>query len=198
MNETDIKKLLLSDVKEDKKTRNMGMGALADSSTVFVRQFRWIFQSENLSEYISKKVDFNREGKQIYLELYEIYNLQGKENVEALDWADFIRSNPGKYGATFATFDGCGNKLYTEIFHGLKIVSQDSNFDYASSETAIQKLALVYNRSERVYGEHEAQIPVFNSEPKKKVSWTIKVADETGTTSELEIKIKNRPNVDIE
>lgn len=135
------------------KTNNMGVGSLANPKTIFVRTFRWTFASEGLSEQFVKQVNFHFKQKTIDLQAYEVF-LGGDNKVDLLMWLD---NDPKE--AVFTTYDGCGTMLYRYHFKGLKLVKDDCEFDYSSSEVATHMITLTYETMEREFLRESDVLP---------------------------------------
>lgn len=129
------------------KTQPMGMGELGESTTIFSRKFRWTLGGKYLPKDFMKKVSFDYFNKKITFEYYDIKT--PKSSFAGLNWAWIF--NAGEDGEKlrdevlrFITFDGCGNPLYAITFSGLIMDSHTSDFEYASSDEATQKIAIRY------------------------------------------------------
>lgn len=149
----DLKENLLEDCsntvwKDNKPTpsRSMGIGPLGSPTTTFVRKFRWTMGSSTLPEHFFKNVKFDYIKKQINFEYYNIATPE--DGLHAMKWVENL--NPQEI-LTFTTFDGCGNKIYEEIFHGLSVVEHSNDFNYESSDASFEKISVLYSFYERNY-----------------------------------------------
>lgn len=135
--------------------RNMGLGPLGSTTTIFVRKFRWTLESQHLVEYFVNKASFNFTKKRIRMQCYEVI-FGDVEDVQLQAW---LESDLKDEVLTFTTYDGCGNALYQYQFHGLKVVSDTSSFDYSDSGISCRNVILSYAGRNRKFMANQKQEP---------------------------------------
>ena len=136
---------------------------------VFARKFRWILEAEGLPEFLAKSTEINhtKNGGHINVVLYEAFGC--KEAEETRQWIDswYKETKPYPWREfKIHAYDGCGQRLYTESFHGLQLNSENYDYDYGNSDCAVRKLSFSYRRRSR----HEANQEPLEKRPKGEVT----------------------------
>lgn len=125
-------------------SQNMSLGKLGEPNLIFVRQFRFILQSEHLSESFNHSVKIDWLNKKITFWTYEVV-LEGKIPIH--EWVTEMQQ--GKYPEeilTLRTFDGLGNEIYQRSFHNLKISAGESNFNYEKSDVVLCEVNISFEK----------------------------------------------------
>ena len=174
---------------------------------IFVRKFRWTLEAEDFTGHFVKKAHVDYRHKTITVHLYQIHD--GKK-VECFEWIDTIPpahalwhgENPdeqlsqGKH-LTLTTYDGCGNALYSVDFYNVKLSGEETDFDYAVSDEAVEIVYLSFERHERkVHQKKDRQTKKCQTkEPTNEWFLTVQGNNEL---SSIPVKLSKRPNITIE
>ena len=170
-----------------KNNKNMGLGELGDPTTVFVRKFRWTLKGTRISEHFFKRVEFDFKHQQLVIACMEVV-ASDSTDIEIQKW---LESNLETEVLTFTTYDGCGVPLYEFKISGLKVLADNCDFDYATSDVSERKALLQYNKLERTFlAKGDPRLP-----KKKHYTWTAQAA---GDLRSVDVKVTNRPTLDIE
>lgn len=125
--------------------QSMGMGKLGDPTLVFVRKFRWTLEGKDLDEGFVKSIKFDFKEKTLSFKAMEIAESGKDINIHA-----WLENDLSKEKLIFTTYDGCGTPLYTQTFSYFELLSDTSDFDYASSEESYRNIVLKYKNCDRV------------------------------------------------
>lgn len=155
---------------------NMGIGKLGDESTIFVKQYRWLFRSNTLSASFIKKVKFNFTDQTIDFEAFEVVC---DKQINIHDW---LNSDLSKEILYFTTYDGCGIPLYTYELSKIVIISDKTCFDYSISDAVIRNLTVKYGKLKRIFHINS------DEEPFERTKWIMNI-----NGKEAKIKLANRP-----
>ena len=133
------------DQPEPKVRENMGIGpvGVGDPNVVFVRKFRWTLSCPSSSEYWMQSVAFDWLTKRIKCSAFEVWLPPGV--VPIIDWLENFAKHKKK-PVVFTTWDGCGQELYSYEFEGLRLESNESSFDYSSSDVSTRTFTLSYDK----------------------------------------------------
>lgn len=122
---------------------NMGMGKLGNIHIDISRMFRWTMENDKLPPDFFRKVSINYKAKRIDFEYYDV--VDSVEGMHALLWALGLEEEPNDK-LKFTTYNGCGCKLYSCEFSNLRLLDHESQFDYAISDPACQKISVGYGK----------------------------------------------------
>lgn len=122
---------------------NMGIGELGEPGLVFIRQFRFLIDSQHLSSAFNHSVHIDWSNKMIRLTVYEVF----KDGVIPVhQWADAMEK--GEYpneSFNLMTLDGCGNEIYKKRFTGLTIRNRSNEFSYEKSDVSFHTMLISYD-----------------------------------------------------
>jgi hypothetical protein len=127
---------------EEKQGRPMGIGKLGSSDIIFARKFRFLLEGTTLPCSFVKSVKFDYIERLISFEYLNVSDTADKKNFHALKWAFSDLKNET---FTFKTLDGCGYLINEVKFKGIEVIEHTSDYDYASSDVASQKILVRYN-----------------------------------------------------
>ena len=178
--------------RENIKPKLMGIGKLGDPSVIFVRQFRWTLESDSLEPDWNKSIDIDYQNKLIKFEAYEVF-VDG--TVPILAWCDHMMEKHRNVECLFlSTFDGCGELLYQCNFFNVKIVSQNSSFNYESSKESVQQITVSYESMKRKYPKNGELKSLATS------TWNMHIEDINSNVlcKPTVIKLDKRPELQIE
>lgn len=130
----------------DEKPSNieMGLGDLGKNSVVFVREFRFLLESElypKLSSWITS-VSESRLKRELVISGYEAIDDEGHIHVH--NWADILENNCYDR-LKLIHYDGCGIPLYSREYYGVSIVDRKNKFNCASGEVSIHEVTVNYS-----------------------------------------------------
>ncbi len=165
--------------------RNMGIGEIGRTDLTIVRQFRWTFGNELLTEHFMKSVNFDFVNQIIHFESYEI-----AENGKDIGVQKWIEERSWDETLVFTTYDGCGQALYTYKFSETQIISDSSSFDYESSEASVRKISVKYVSIEREFHLKET-VNEINEEHSV-------IYVENGKVAPVRVKLQDRPRLEVE
>lgn len=169
----------------------MGVGKLGDPKLMFVRKFRWTIEGEGFPEHFAKSVKVDLWNKLLSIQVYEVIDT-GKE-VDHTKWIErfYSESYPlTKPSLKLTTYDGCGTALYEYTFYGLAINSDTLEFDYADSDCSFRKIGLTFKSFRKQF--------VMQTENKPDFHWKLQVVNDKGTTPYYPVRLKDRPELEIE
>ena len=151
-----------------------------DENLSFVRKFRWVLESEiktNSGKVIELPYSFVnkvkiKESKDKFLtfNLIEAFDkekgcliytewLNQAKNFVKNNFPEETISNKDILEFRLIRYNGCGEEIYRDIFYDAKFVSEESEFDYTSSELSVKTITFSYSyKTTKIPANKEALI----------------------------------------
>ena len=127
----------------DDKVQNMGLGKLADPTTIFVRTFRWTINASaypDITPWV-QSITMNYIDKTMEATVFE--DAEGHVH----KWLMDIMAASCDF--TINHFDGLGRVLYKTDYSGITLKDHSVSYDYNGSDVLTHKIKLSYNHLKR-------------------------------------------------
>lgn len=170
--------------------RNMGLGKLTDPQLIFARKFRWTLEGPGFEEHYVKTCHVDLKKKLLTVEIYEVYN----DNEEMVNdqWVDsFHHRRQSDKHLDLTMFDGCGRPLDRIRMEDLDLLSDEMDFDYASSDPLIRRVVIQFTRWSRKFIEKSERV-------KGEGHWKMQVIEGAESTDKVPVNLKDRPHLEVE
>jgi len=131
---------------------------LASPHTIFPRTFRFLFipkKNPDLQYLINKvTIDF-------YQKSMDAYIMEAAPALDSQDWIiNMVNDRDYIDDYSLVALDGCGHKLYTLDFKGVKGIWHSVEYDYGKSDVVSHHVGFEYEQMTRT----KAPLPAFDQE----------------------------------